>query len=348
MKNRALVYLGNEKIELKDMPMPIIKKPTDVIIKMIKTTICGTDLGIIKNKNPEVRTPRILGHEGIGVVYAIGSEVKNFKPNDKVIISCISKCQTCSMCAQELYSHCQEVEGGWKLGYMIDGTQAQFVRIPFADNSLHLINDETDLDLSVMLSDALPTGHEIGVLYGEVKKGDDVIIIGAGPIGLSALITAQQYEPKSITVLDLDENRLQIAKKMGATHALLVDDKLTDHLENTIGSTDADVVIEAVGIPHTWALAEKIVRVGGRIAIVGVHGKPVEFNLQDLWIKNIKISTGLVNTNTTNELYAKLPKIQKQVSQLITHSFNFADICEAYQAFKDAKNSKAIKIIINF
>ncbi|MCV3728490.1 alcohol dehydrogenase catalytic domain-containing protein [Ureaplasma miroungigenitalium] len=348
MKNKALVYLGNNKIELQEMPMPEIKKPTDVIVKMLKTSICGTDLGILNNKNPEVQIPRILGHEGVGVIYAIGTEVKNFKVNDKVIISCISKCRKCSMCTKQLYAHCQEDDGGWKLGYMIDGTQAQFVRIPFADHSLHLINEEIDLNLAVMLSDALPTGHEIGVLYGEVKKGDDVIIIGAGPIGLSALITAQQYKPRTIIVLDLDVNRLATAKKMGATHTFLVDDQLIEELHASLKFADADVVIEAVGIQPTWLLAEKLVRVGGHLAVVGVHGKSVEFHLQDLWIKNIKVSTGLVNTNTTDQLYNKLPEMQKQVNQLITHQFDFEQICQAYEAFKNAKDSKAIKIIINF
>lgn len=215
---KAMVYHGANDIRFEEKPRLQIIDPTDAVVKIVKTTICGTDLGIWKGKNPEVADGRILGHEGIGIVEEVGEAVKNIKVGDKVIISCVSKCCTCDNCKIQLYSHCRN--GGWILGYMIDGTQAEYVRTPYADNSLVPPHDNVNEEIALLLSDALPTAHEIGVQYGDVKPGDTVFIAGAGPVGMSALLTAQLYSPAAIIVCDMDENRLKPAKELGATHTI--------------------------------------------------------------------------------------------------------------------------------
>ncbi|ENY68626.1 Alcohol dehydrogenase [Metamycoplasma auris 15026] len=344
---KALVYHGEHNISLEMVDKPVILKPTDAIIKVTRTTICGTDLGIYKGKNPEVASGRILGHEGIGILEEVGSSVSNVKVGDKVLIGCITPCGKCDNCRRQLYSHCREQEGGWKLGYMINGTQAEYVRVPFADNSLYKYPQSINDEVAVMLSDALPTGHEIGVQYGNVGPGKSVAIIGAGPVGMGALLTAQLYSPAQLIVIDLDKNRLEMAKKLGATHTLTPDEKLFDNLKEIVGSDGVDVAIEAVGIPQTWDICQKIVKPGGHVSIVGVHGKPVDFNVQNLWIKNITITTGLVNTNTLPMLINAVSTGKLPVSQLITHKFNLSDMMKAYETFINAADNKAMKIFID-
>ena len=262
---KALVYYGDHNIALEERPKPTIIKPTDVIIKVLKTTICGTDLGIYKGKNPEIESGRILGHEGVGIIEEIGGSVSQFKKGDKVLISCITSCGSCEYCKKQMYAHCKD--GGWILGYMIDGVQAEYVRIPHADNSLHSIPENIDDEIAVLLSDILPTGHEIGVLYGNVKPGDEIAIVGAGPVGMSALLTAQFYSPSKIIMIDLDDNRLQLAKELGATHT--INSGTTNVAKATteiVGTEGVDVAIEAVGLPATWNICQKIVKPGANIA----------------------------------------------------------------------------------
>ncbi|MBD3903317.1 zinc-dependent alcohol dehydrogenase family protein [Chryseobacterium sp. Ch-15] len=342
---KALVYHGDHNISLEERAVPNIQKPTDVIIKMIKTTICGTDLGIYKGKNPEIADGRILGHEGVGIIEEVGESVRQFKKGDKVIISCITSCGSCEYCKKQLYSHCKD--GGWILGYMIDGTQADYVRVPHADNSLFKIPDTISDEIAVLLSDILPTGHEIGVQYGNVKPGDTIAIVGAGPVGMSVLLTAQFYSPSTIIMVDMDENRLALAKELGATHTI------NSGVENPIDAIfkiseeGVDVAIEAVGIPQTWDVCQKIVRPGGHIANVGVHGKKVDFEIQQLWIKNLTITTGLVNTNTTPMLIKAVASNKFDLSKLITHHFDLSEIEKAYEVFLNGSTEKAMKIIID-
>lgn len=342
---KALVYHGDHDIALEEVQKPVIEKPTDVIVRITKTTICGTDLGIYKGKNLYMRDGIILGHEGVGIVDEVGSSVSQFKKGDKVIVSCITACGSCDYCKKQLYAHCRD--GGWILGHMIDGTQAEYVRIPHADNSLFKIPNEIDDEVAVMLSDILPTGHEIGVQYGNVKPGDAIAIIGAGPVGLAALLTAQFYSPSIIIMVDLDENRLQLAKELGATHAITPTGDIKQKIAEIVGPDGVDVAIEAVGIPATWDISQEIVKPGGHIANVGVHGKPVEFQIQDLWIKNLTITTGLVNTNTTPMLMRAVATNKLPVDKLITHHFDLDQIRQAYDVFLNASKENAIKIIIN-
>jgi alcohol dehydrogenase len=357
-KMKAMVYRGENDIRVEDREVPVILEATDAIIRMTKTTICGTDLGIWKGKNPEIAAVaeqkngrfdgRILGHEGIGVVEEVGSAVKNFKKGDKVIVSCVSRCGTCENCQKQLYAHCRN-EGGWIMGYMIDGTQAEFVRTPFADTSLYLLPADLNEDVAVLLSDALPTAHEIGVQNGNIKPGDTVAIVGAGPVGMSCLLTAQLYSPSQIIVVDMDPNRLAMAREVGATD--LVNSAEEDAIERILeltGGRGVDCAIEAVGIEPTWNICQHVVKEGGHLANVGVHGKSVTFALEKLWIKNLTITTGLVNANTTGMLMKTCCSGHLPMEKLATHHFKFAEIEKAYDVFKHAADEKAMKVIVDF
>jgi alcohol dehydrogenase len=341
---KGLVYGGPGKIEWKDVPKPKLEKSTDAIVKILKTTICGTDLGIIKGKDPSVKPGTTLGHEGIGIVEETGSSVTNFKKGDHVIISCITSDGTCEYCKKQMYGHC--VDGGWILGNVINGCQAEYVRIPHADNSLYPMVSGVDEEAQVMLSDILPTGHEMGVINGCVKPGDTIAIVGAGPIGMSALLTAQFYSPSKIYMIDLDDNRLEFAKKAGATDT--INSGKEDAIKKIMSETKdgVDVCIEAVGSPPTFDICQGIVRPGGHIANIGVHGHPVELQIQRLWTQNITITMGLVNTNTTPMLLKTVASGKIDPKKLITHHFKLDEILKAYEVFGNASKEKAMKVIL--
>lgn len=341
---KGLVYGGPGKKTWMEVDRPKIIKSTDVIVKMLKTTICGTDLHILKGDVPSVSEGRILGHEGVGVVEETGDAVRNFKPGDHVLISCITSCGKCEYCKKQMYSHCED--GGWILGHLIDGTQAEYVRIPHADNSLYHVPEGTLDDALVMLSDILPTAHEIGVLNGSVKPGETVMIVGAGPVGMAALLTCQFYSPARIIMVDLDDARLEMARQFGATDTLnpAVDDIYEWVREHT--KDGLDVSIEAVGIPETFDICQSVIRPGGHIASVGVFGKEVTLLMQKLWSANITLRTGLVNTNTTAMLLNIVKSGAIKPEKLITHRFKMDDIMEAYSVFGAAAREKAMKVLI--
>ena len=343
---KALVYQGPGKKDWIEKAKPEVQKPTDVIVKITRTTICGTDLHILKGDVPAVTEGRTLGHEGVGVVEAVGSAVENFKPGDTVLVSCVTSCGKCANCKRQLYAHC--ADGGWILGHLIDGTQAEYVRIPHGDNSLYPVPAGADEEALVMLSDIMPTGLEIGVQAGGVKPGDTIAIVGAGPVGMSSLLTAQFYSPGRIIMIDMDPSRLALARQFGATDTIQVgaEDAVARVLEMT-GSLGVDVAIEAVGVPATFDICQKIVSAGGNIANVGVHGKPVELHIEELWIKNINISMGLVCTSTTPMLLKTLSSGKLDPARLVTHRFAMDDILHAYEVFGNAAREKAIKVIIN-
>jgi alcohol dehydrogenase len=342
---KALVYLGVEKKGLQECPKPGISAPTDAIVKITKTTICGTDLHILKGDVPSCQPGRILGHEGVGIVDAVGPGVTSFKPGDRVLISCISACGRCAYCRKSMYSHC--TTGGWILGNSIDGTQAEFVRIPHADSSLYPIPDGADEEALVMLSDILPTGFECGVLSGKVQPGDIVAIVGAGPIGLAALLTAQFYSPAEIIMIDLDDNRLDMAKRFGATATVnSADGNAAETVMKMTGGRGVDTAIEAVGIPATFELCEQIVAPGGTIANIGVHGTKVALHLERLWDRNITITTRLVDTVSTPMLLNLLRSRKLDPKLLITHRFKLDRILDAYETFAHAANTRALKVII--
>jgi alcohol dehydrogenase len=342
---KALVYLGPAKKALEERPKPEITAPTDAIVKITKTTICGTDLHILKGDVPSCQPGRILGHEGVGIIEKIGPAVTAFKPGDRVLISCISACGKCVYCRKQMYSHC--TTGGWILGNSIDGTQAEFVRIPYADTSLYRIPDGADEEALVMLSDILPTGFECGVLNGKVQPGSTVAIVGAGPIGLAALLTAQFYSPAEIIMIDLDDNRLDVAKRFGATAVVnSTDGKARETVMKMTGACGVDTAIEAVGIPATFELCAEIIAPGGTIANIGVHGTKVDLHLEHLWDRNITITTRLVDTVSTPMLLSTLQSHKIDPKLLITHRFKLDRILDAYETFAHAANTRALKVII--
>ena len=342
---KALVYHGPGKKSWEEKPKPTIQKPTDALVKILLTTICGTDLHIMKGDLPAVTDGRIIGHEGVGIIEEIGNSVSNFKKGDHVIISCITSCGKCEYCKKGMYSHC--IDGGWILGNLIDGTQAEYTLIPHADNSLYVIPEGSDEEALVMLSDILPTGFECGVLNGQVKPGDTIAIVGAGPIGIAALLTAQFYTPAKIIMIDLDENRLAIAKTFGATH--IINSATENVVEQVMALTEnmgVDAAIEAVGLSSTFELCEEIIGAGGRIANIGVHGKSVTLHMETLWSKNITITTRLVDTVTTPMLFKTVKSHKLDPKKLITHRFKLDQIMEAYETFGNAAKEKALKVIL--
>ncbi len=343
---KALVYHGPHKKEWEEKPRPTIQQPTDAIIKISKTTICGTDLHILKGDVPEVIDGRILGHEGVGIIEEVGAAVTNFKKGDHVLISCISSCGKCEYCKKGMYSHCEN--GGWILGHLIDGTQAEYVRTPFADTSLYKIPEGSDEEALVMLSDILPTGFECGVLNGQIQPGDTVAIVGAGPIGLAALLTAKFYTPSQIIMIDPDSNRLEVSKKFGSTAT--INNRKEDPIAKVKALTankGVDAVIEAVGIPETFELCQSLVAPGGRIANIGVHGKSAELHLELLWARNIAITTRLVDTVSTSLLMKTVQSGKLDAKQLITHRFKLSEILKAYDTFQHADEQKALKVILS-
>jgi alcohol dehydrogenase len=348
---KALVYHGPNNKSWDEVPDPELREATDAILRIDTTTICGTDLHILKGDVPAVVDGRILGHEGVGTVVSVGSSVRNHAVGDRVIIACISSCGTCTYCRSGNPSHCLADEGavgiGWILGHLIDGTQADMVRIPFADNSLiHLPDSVTDEE-AILLSDIFPTGFEIGVQSGRVKPGDTVAVVGAGPVGLAVIATAGLYGAAQVVAIDLDENRLQMAKAVGATHC--VNSGASDWANQVLALTDGygvDVAVEAVGVPATFAMCTQLVRPGGTVANVGVHGKPVQLELQDLWIKNINISMGLVNTTTLGMLLKLVAQHKLPVDKFVTHRFALTDVMSAYDTFANAAETLALKVAI--
>ena len=343
---KALVYHGPGRKAWEDVPKPEVSAATDAIVRVDATTICGTDLHILKGDLPATTDGRILGHEAVGTVESVGSAVKNVKPGDRVLVSCVSACGACRFCREGRYGQCLG-GGGWILGYMIDGTQAEFVRVPFADTSTYPVPDGVSDEDLLMLADILPTSYEVGVLNGHITPGDVVAIVGAGPIGLSAMMTAQLFSPSHIIAIDLADTRLEAAKQFGADVVINSgrEDplRIVQHLTDGLG---ADVAIEAVGIPATFELAADLVRPGGRVANVGVHGKPATLHLEKLWTRDVTITTGLVDTYSTPTLIRLLAGGQLKTNAFVTQRFALDDMVSAYDTFARATETGALKVVI--
>jgi alcohol dehydrogenase len=342
---KALVYHGPGRRSWEDKPVPTVRQATDAVVRISTSTICGTDLHILKGDVPTVTDGRILGHEGVGVVDQVGAAVADFRKGDRVLISCITACGRCASCRRGMYSHC--LTGGWILGHTIDGTQAEYVRIPHADTSLYHVPPQADDEALVMLSDILPTGFECGVVNGQVGPGDTVAIVGAGPIGLASLLTAQLYSPSEIIMVDVDPNRLQVARGFGATQ--LVDSSTGKGVDTVLaltGGRGVDVAIEAVGIPATFDVCQAIVASCGHVANIGVHGKPVQLQLERLWSHNITLTTRLVDTVTTPMLLKMVESGKLQPAKLVTHRFGLGDVMKAYDVFGNAAKERALKVVL--
>ena len=343
---KALVYHGPGAKSWDEVPDPKLQADTDAIVRVVATTICGTDLHILKGDTPEVTEGRILGHEAVGVIEQIGTGVKTRSVGDRVLVSCISACGVCRFCHEGHYGQCLG-GGGWILGHLIDGTQAELVRVPFADNSTYLVPKGASDEEILMLADILPTGYEVGVLNGHVQPGDTVAVVGAGPIGLSAITGAKLFSPATIIAIDLTESRLEAAKRFGAD--LTFNNSRQDAVAYVQSLTDGlgvDVAIEAVGVPATFELCTALVRPGGRVANIGVHGKSATLHLESLWIRDITITTGLVDTYSTPTLLKLVASRQIDASHFITHHFALEDILTAYDVFARAADTGALKVVL--
>ncbi len=343
---RALVYHGPGQKAWEDVPKPGISADTDAVVRVNAVTICGTDLHILKGDVPAVTDGRILGHEAVGTVEAVGSAVKTVKAGDRVLVSCISACGTCRYCRDGHPGQCLG-GGGWILGHKIDGTQAEYVRVPFADASTYLVPDGVTDEEILMLADILPTAFEVGVLNGTVRPGDVVAIVGAGPIGLSAIMGARLFSPSHIVAIDLADARLDAAKQFGAD--ITVNNAGQDPMDVVQSLTDglgADVAIEAVGVPATFELAARLARPGGHIANIGVHGEPATLHLEELWIKNVTITTGLVNAYSTPMLLKLVTSHQLDATKFITHRFGLDEFDQAYDVFGRAADTGALKVVL--
>lgn len=343
---KALVYQGKNKCDLQDRPIPTIQSPTDAVVKMLHTTICGTDLHILRGDVPTAEPGLVLGHEGMGSIEKLGSAVTDLFVGDLVLVSCITACGVCSSCRQGLTSHC--TSGGWALGNVIDGTQAEYVRIPHAASSLYKLPTNIDARAAVAFSDALPTGYECGTINANVQPGGRVAIVGAGPVGLSVLLTAKLYTPSLIVVIDKDDKRLAHATRLGADQTVNPTDKeAMETLDTLSGEHGFDSVIEAVGYPETFELCQRLVAPGGSIANVGVHGQQAQLALDRLWDHNITIRTRLVDTGTIPTLLRLYNSQKINPSQLLTHSYDFSDITQAYESFEKPSGGE-LKVHIKF
>ncbi|HLI53680.1 MAG TPA: zinc-dependent alcohol dehydrogenase family protein [Acidimicrobiales bacterium] len=344
---KALVYHGPAEKSWEAVPDPKIEVSTDVIVRVDTTTICGTDLHILKGDVPEVTAGRILGHEAVGTVEEVGTGVKTLSPGDRVLVSCISACGTCRFCREGRYGQCTG-GGGWILGHLIDGTQAEYVRVPFADTSTYRLPQGASDEEILMLADILPTGYEVGVLNGQVSPGDTVAVVGAGPIGLSAITGAKLFSPSHIIAIDLADSRLEAAKVFGAD--LTVNNSREDpvsYVGGLTGGLGADVAIEAVGVPDSFELCTKLVRPGGHVANIGVHGKPATLHLESLWTRDVTVTTGLVDTYSTPTLLRLLASRQIDAGRFATHHFALDEMIEAYDVYGRAAATGAVKVVLS-
>jgi alcohol dehydrogenase len=341
-----MVYQGPGECRLAEVPEPQITDDADVIVRVDATTICGTDLNILSGDVPSVRPGRVLGHEAVGIVEDAGSAVHTISPGDRVLVPCISVCGSCRYCREAHYGQCLG-GGGWVLGHTIDGTQADFVRVPFADTSTYRLPDGVSDEDALMVADVLPTGYEVGVLKAGVGPGDVVAVVGTGPVGLAAIMGARLFSPSHIVAIDHAERRLDAAKQFGAD--VVVNNAVSDPLPVVRALTDrlgVDVAIEAVGRPDTFELAVNLARPGARIANIGVHGKPAALHLEDQWIRDITVTTGLVDTYSTPTLLRLVASGQLDAARLITHRFGFNDFDQAYEAFARASDTGALKVVV--
>jgi alcohol dehydrogenase len=343
---KALVYHGPGRKSWDEVPDATIKDDTDAVVRVETVTICGTDLHILKGDTPEVAAGRILGHEAVGTVVSVGSGVKTVKEGDRVLVSCVSACGRCRFCREGRFGQCLG-GGGWILGYMIDGTQAEYVRTPFADTSLYKVPADVSDEEILMLADILPTSYEVGALNGRVAPGDTVAVVGAGPIGLSAILSARMFSPGHVVAIDLADARLEAAKAFGAD--LTINNGRADAVSFVREITEglgADVAIEAVGVPATFELCAELVRPGGRVANIGVHGAPATLHLESLWIRDITITTGLVDTYSTPTLLRLVAARQIEAARFVTHRFELGEILQAYDVFANAADTGAIKVVM--
>ncbi|MFE7814316.1 zinc-dependent alcohol dehydrogenase family protein [Streptomyces sp. NPDC057433] len=342
---KGYVFHGPGQASWEEVPDPGLKESTDVIVRVDAVTICGTDLHILKGDVPEVRPGTVLGHEAVGEIVEVGGDVHTVRPGDRVLVSCVSACGRCRYCREGVYGQCRG-GGGWILGHLVDGTQAEYVRVPYADLSVHPLPSAVTGQDAVLLADIFPTAYEVGVLNGKVRPGDTVVVVGAGPIGLAAVAMARFFTPERIVAVDLTASRLEAARSLGADAVADAREEPEQLVADLTEGLGADVVIEAVGVPEAFEQCTRMVRPGGHVANVGVHGKPATLHLEDLWIKNLTITTGLVDTHSTPTLLRMASAGRLPASQLVTHTFPLDRMEEAYGVFGNAAETGALKIVL--
>ena len=344
---KALVYHGPGKQAWEDVPDAVVQEPTDVVVRVDTTTICGTDLHILQGDVAAVTEGRILGHEAVGTVTETGEAVKGFAPGDRVLVPAVTKCGRCEYCQRGMPSHCQTVGGiGWIFGHLIDGTQAEYVRVPYADTSLYEVPADVTNEQAIFLADSLPTGYEVGVLAGQVRPGNIVAVVGAGAVGLSAILTAGLWGASKVIAIDSNKFRLEKALEFGASDTVEVGPGTVAEVISLTDGLGVDVSIEAVGYPETLLTAASLVRPGGTIANVGVHGTPVELPMQDMWIQNVTLTMGLVDTVSIPTLLKMVASGRIPAEKMGTHTFTFGQMAEAYDVFKNAAGNSALKVVI--
>ncbi|GKQ33873.1 zinc-dependent alcohol dehydrogenase family protein [Streptomyces sp. A012304] len=342
---KGYVFHGPGQSAWEDVPDPGIKEATDAIVRVDAVTICGTDLHILKGDVPEVRPGTVLGHEAVGEIVDVGGDVRTVRPGDRVLVSCITACGRCRYCRESMYGQCRG-GGGWILGHLIDGTQAEYARVPYADLSVHPLPNALDSRDAVLLADIFPTAYEVGVLNGHVRPGDTVAVVGAGPIGLAAIATAKLFAPERIVAVDLVAARLEAARQLGVDAVADAREAPEQLIEDLTDGLGADVAVEAVGVPETFETCTRMVRPGGHVANVGVHGRPATLHLEDLWIKNVTITTGLVDTYSTPTLLRMAAAGRLPTEQLVTHTFPLTRMQEAYDVFSQASDTGALKVVL--
>ncbi|HEV7628389.1 MAG TPA: alcohol dehydrogenase catalytic domain-containing protein [Streptomyces sp.] len=342
---KALVFHEPGSSAWENVPEPAVQDPADIVVRVETTTICGTDLHILDGSVPEVRPGTVLGHEAVGEVVEAGSEVRTVLPGDRVLVSCISACGRCGYCREGSYGQCRG-GGGWLLGHLVDGTQAEYVRVPFADHSVHLLPGGLDSEDAVLFADIYPTGYEVGVVNGVVRPGDTVVVVGAGPTGLAAIATARLYSPDRTVAVDRIPGRLESAGRVGADAKVLASDDPEQFVDDLTDGLGADVTIEAAGTPETFEMCTRMVRPGGHVANIGVHGKPAALHLEELWPKDLTIRTGLVDTSSTPMLLSMLSAGRLPTSPLVTHTFELGAIEEAYDVLASAADTGALKVAL--
>ena len=343
---KALVYHAPGERDWEEVPDPAVEQPTDVVVRIDSSTICGTDLHILKGDVPEVKPGTILGHEAVGTVVEKGTGIGTLELGDRVLVSCITSCGRCRFCKERRYGLCTG-GGGWIFGHLIHGLQAEYARVPFADTSVYKIPEELSDEQVLFLADILPTAYEVGVLAGRVEPGDTVAIVGAGPIGLAAVLTAKLYTPAHIVAIDLDDSRLEHARAFGADVTINNGSGIAvAAVMELTGDLGADVAIEAVGTPETFELCTELIRPGGRVANVGVHGHSATLHLETLWIRDVTITTGLVDTFTTPQLMKLIAEGRLDPTPFATHRFPLGDTMAAYDAFGDAARTHALKVVL--
>ncbi|MFJ9736771.1 zinc-dependent alcohol dehydrogenase family protein [Streptomyces sp. NPDC101166] len=342
---KGFVFHGPGQSAWEELPDPAVKEPTDAIVRVDTVTVCGTDLHILKGDVPEVRPGTVLGHEAVGEIMEVGGDVRTVRPGDRVLVSCISSCGRCRFCREGMYGQCRG-GGGWILGHLVDGAQAEYVRVPFADLSVHALPAAVASKDAVLLADIFPTAYEVGVRNGCVRPGDTVAVVGAGPIGLAAIVTARLLAPERIVAVDLAASRLEAARRLGADAVAAGGEDPEQLIADLTDGLGADVVIEAVGAPESFELCTRMVRPGGHVANIGVHGRPATLHLEDLWIKNVTITTGLVDTHSTPTLLRMAAAGRLPTGHLVTHTFSMEHMEEAYDVFSRAADTGALKVVL--